>query len=214
MKHEALPRDGVQRPHISVNFEPIRREEKGEGEDAPQFEISAYGRKVLEIVEEERRKTKYKYPGNVYNWLGDPVFPDFGDFNDTNIPCKLVINEYYTPDTSSDGDFNETGRDILYFDKKMAIEALSKVKPGKTITVKGHGRAIHFKEKSGWSYNRNVDDYKEDIDNEVEFLLKIYLTHTTDMVMFEFNSRSLNPANPFAITRAVNVPDRIVKVAP
>lgn len=198
-------------PHLSINFEPFQQEKNGEGDSNPGPEILAYGRKVLEIVEEERRKTKYKYPGNVYEWLGDPAIPDFGDLDDPNTPCKLAINEYYTPDTSTDGDFNETGKDILYFDKKMAIEALSKVEPGKTITVKGRGRAVHFKEKGGWSYNRNKDDQKEDVDNEVEVLLKIYLTHAADMVMFEFSSRSLNPADPFAISRDVNVPDFIPK---
>jgi hypothetical protein len=191
----------TQKKEGSNLVEPQRNPEVNPSED-----ISETGRLVLQIVADNKSKAKYQYPGNTYGWLGDPIIPDFGDLNDPDTPCKLVINDYYTPDTSSDGDFNETGKDILFFDKKMTVKALSEIKPGEWVTVKGLGRVIHFKEKGGWSYNRNVDNEKEDVNNNVEVVLKMYVAPVhEDRVTFEFSSKSLNPLDTFVINHRMHL---------
>lgn len=155
-------------------------------------EISESGKKVLEVIASSRAHATYKYSGNVYGWLGDPVIPDFGDLGDLSTPCSLVINDYYTPDTSADGDYNETGKDIIYFDKRMAQEALTRVRPGEKIIVKGKGRLVHFKEKGGWSYNHNVDSDKEDIDTEAEVSMNIMISG--NFVRFAFDAKATDTA--------------------
>lgn len=197
-----LPKSGRNKiPRRSAGFGYDFRSESG---NIPP-EISEYGRKVLQIVADCKNRAKYHYPGNVYSWLGDPIIPDFGDLNDKDTPCRLAVNDYYTPETSSDGDYSEVCREILLFDKKMLIEALSKVQPGKTVTVKGSGRAVHFLDRSGWGYNRNENTIESDINNDVEVVLNINLTPEADGVTFEFSSKSLNPDNTFAISRKINL---------
>ena len=167
-------------------------------------EINVFGREVIEMVAECRSKAKYNYPGNVYEMLQDPIIPDFGDLNDLKTPCKLVINDFYTPDTSID-DCNETRKDILYFDKKMVVTALSKLEPEKTVTVKGPGLAVHFYEKGGFEYTNERDKEKSDIKNKVEVTMTVTYFRNGKLVMFNFDSIPVGTKNQFRLYRSVSV---------
>lgn len=164
--------------------------------------ISENGRKVLKMVTDHNSNTKYKYQGQVYEWLGDPALLDFGNLNDLETPCKLVINEYQTPETSTDGDYGEDCREILYFDKKLAIEALSKVKEGITV-VTGTGRAVDYKYRYGWSYNENVDENKRDTDKKVEVAIQIDFQPKKSLVNFEFRTR-IDPKQDSVVYKRVS----------
>ena len=167
-------------------------------------EINVFGREVLEMVVECRNKAQYNYPGNVYEWLQDPIIPDFGDLNDLETPCRLVINDYYTPDFSID-DYNETCKDILYFDKKMVIAALSELEPEKTITVKGPGLAVHFYEKGGFEYRTERDKEKSDIKNKVEVTMTITYFRNGKQIIFNFDSMPVDPETKFRLYRSISV---------
>ncbi len=179
-------------------------------ENAPGIpsEINVYGREVLEMVAECRSNAKYNYPGNVYERLQDPIIPDFGDLNDLETPCKLVINDYYTPDISID-DCNETHKDILYFDKKMVIAALSELEPEKTVTVKGPGLAVHFYEKGGFEYRTERDKEKSDIKSVVEVTMTVTYFRNGKQVMFNFDSVPVNPENKFRLYRSISVGNKL-----
>jgi hypothetical protein len=167
-------------------------------------EINVFGREVLEIVAECKRNAKYNFPGNVYERLCDPIIPDFGDLNDLETPCKLVINDFYTPDTSID-DYNETCKDILYFDKKMVVSALSQLEPEKTVTVKGTGLAVHFYEKGGFEFRTERDKEKSDIKNKVEVTMTVTYFRNGKQVMFNFDSMPVEAKNKFRLTRSVSI---------
>lgn len=162
-------------------------------------EINQYGREILKMVAECRSKAVYKCPGNVYGFLNDPVIPDFGDLKDLDTPCELVFDKYYTPETSSDGDYSEERRKILYFDKKMVINALSNLEPNKTLTVKGSGRAVHFLERAGYGYNHNENTVEINIDNEVEVTMGITYFKNGELVIFNFDSLPIDAKNKYRL---------------
>ncbi len=136
---------------------------------------------------------------------GDPVIPDFGDLNDLTIPCELVFDKYYAPETSSDGDYSEERRKILFFDKRIALEALSKIEPDRTVSAKGPGRAIFFLERSGYGYNRYENTVEEDIDAEVEVTLEITYLKDERQVVFNFDSRPIHPEDKLRLTRSIRL---------
>jgi hypothetical protein len=171
-------------------------------------EINVFGREVLEIVAECKRNAKYNFRGNVYERLCDPIIPDFGDLNDLKNPSRLVINDYYTPDTSID-DYNETRRDILYFDKKMVITALSILEPEKTVTVKGTGLAVHFYEKGGFEYRTERDKEKSDIKNKVEVTMTVTYFRNGKQIMFNFDSMPVGTESKFRLFRSVSIGDNL-----
>jgi len=141
-------------------------------------QIGTEGFIALLELNEYKKKLKYTYKSMVYSFLNDPVFPDFGNLNDLETPCKLVFDDYLTPETSSDGDYSEERRRILYFDKAMVIEALSKLKWGQKVEVMGPGRAIHFLEREGFGYNRNENTVELNLDNPVDVTMTVELTRT------------------------------------
>jgi len=142
-------------------------------------EIGENGRRVLEMVAECRKNAKYRYPGDVYDWLGDPIIPDFGDINDIETPCKLVINDYYTPDAAIE-DFSVNIKDILFFDKKMAIEALSRVEPMRPIAITGKGSFVHHEGSR----------LKPETETEVDVLFQI--TQYAGSVVFAFRAGEID----------------------
>jgi hypothetical protein len=164
--------------------------------------ISENGLKVLKIVTDHNSNTRHKYPGEIYESLGDPALLDFGDLNDLGSPCKLAINEYEIPETSTDGDYGEDCREILYFDKKLAIEALSKVKEGITIVI-GTGSTVDYKYRFGWSYNQNVDENKRDINKKVEVAIQIDFRPEESILDFEFKTR-LDSKQDFVVYKKVS----------
>lgn len=172
-------------------------------------EINEFGREVLQIVAECRSNATYKYPGMVYGFLHDPVIPDFGDLNDPATPCQLVFDKYYTPETSSDGDYSEVRRRILFFDKKMVIAALSKLEPEKMVTVKGRGRAVHFLDRDGYGYNHNENTIEINIDNDVEVTMTVKYFRNGKQVMFNFDSVPVNPENKFRLYRSISVGNKL-----
>ncbi len=164
--------------------------------------ISEYGQRVLQIVEENRKKAEYKYPGNVYSFLGDPIIPDFGDLNNLDEPCVLVTDKYFTPDCGMD-DYSEDCYEALQFDKKMFIEALLKIEPGETVGLIGLGKAIRKYERAGFQIQTDEDKMITNINNDVKVIFSMWLNADANKVIFDFRSKSLNQLNDFKINKSI-----------
>ena len=169
-------------------------------------QIDTDGFIMLLELNELRRKSTYAYKHTVYSFLNDPILPDFGNLNDLETPCELVFDNYLTPETSSDGDYSEERRRILYFDKAMVIEALAKLKWGKSVVVKGQGRAIHFLERAGYGYNHNENTVEINLDNPVEVTMKVEITGTNHPCFkFDFDSKPTASSSGLSLSKSISI---------
>lgn len=192
--------------HIFTISETDPKAEKSDGGNTPP-QIGIDGFIISLDLFVCRRNLKYAYKNMVYDFLNDPVVPNFGNLNDLETPCELVFDRYHTPETSSDGDYSEDRRKILYFDKAMTIEALSKIKYGQTVTVKGPGRAVHFLERAGYGYNHNENTVEINIDNKVEVAMGITCSHDGKNVTYDFKSKPVDQTDGFSLSRSIEISD-------
>lgn len=157
-----------------------------------EFKLTPHGRRAVELLKMHNKELEFKYKNNVYSWLNPEVF-DFGDLDDPITPSTLTLDDYYTPETSSDGDYSETRRNILHINKELAYELLSKITPGEKIVVRGSGIAESFLERAGYGYNRNENTVEKDIKNPVEVTLSVRLSENGNTLSIDIDSTSVEP---------------------
>jgi hypothetical protein len=171
-----------------------------ENESVTPPQIGVDGYIILLTLAEFRRNAKYAHIGKVQNSLNDPVIPDFGSLNDLETPCELAFDNYSIRKSSPGGDYFEEGRRILYFDKAMVIEALSKVKWGEKVEVKGPGRAVHFLERDGYlEINQN---------NPVEVTLSVELSGIKNPqgATLNFESQPIGSSGGLSFRKSIFIP--------
>jgi hypothetical protein len=174
----------------------------GEDENVFPPQIGVDGYIALLMLADNRKIAKYARKNMVQSSLNDPVIPDFGNLNDLETPCKLAFDDYFKSETPSDGRYFEECKRILYFDKAMVIEALSKIKWGEKVEVKGPGSAIHFLERSGY-----IGIAQE---NPVEVSMSVELTGLKNPpgLRFDFDSVPVGTSG-LSYRKSIFIPSRL-----
>ena len=205
IKLHLLLKDGVP-PNLSISYIPIEEEEDLEIKNKDRYELTKYGRRVMELIANCDKKVKEYH----HTYASDGKIPEFGDLNDLDSPSQLIVNDYfnYEEDLKNDSSRSHEGKDVLYFDKKIFLKALTKVRPGKLISIKGYGRATHlskYESVRGLESGGNPDSWEENHNNKVKVIFRMYLSTKMDSLIFVFKSKSLNTADPFTINSVIHV---------
>jgi hypothetical protein len=154
-----------------------------ETEKAP---FSPAAEAVLNIIEINKQKTVYRFPGEVYEFLGDPPLFEPGDLTNDE-PCTLTLDEYHIPSYGPD-DYSEDKFKQLSFEKRIFREALSQIQPGKRVVSEGEGQWLHHFSRDGFELGP-AETINDTHASDVRVTLTMMLSESLDLLTLQFDTK-------------------------